>query len=147
MKSVLSGTRRTPWFALLLLASGAAIAQIVPTPVFDAAAVKPAAPDPKGPSTRGGPGTADPGQATFSDVTLSSLLMTAYDVKSYQIQGPNWVGTEKYDIVAKVPAGTSKEQFHLMLQNLLTERFRIVLHHESKQFQGFELITERTGQR
>jgi uncharacterized protein (TIGR03435 family) len=130
---------------LLVLASGAAVGQIVSAPAFEAASVKPAAPDEKGSGTRGGPGTADPGQATFSAVTLSSVLMTAYDVKAYQIQGPGWLDTEKYDIVAKIPAGTSKEQFHLMLQNLLAERFRMTLHHESKQFQGFELTIGKNG--
>ena len=137
--------RRTLAFGLLVLASGAAVGQIVPPPAFEASSVKPAAPDQKGPSTRGGPGTADPGQATFSDVTLASVLMTAYDVKPYQIQGPGWLETEKYDIVAKVPAETSKDQYHRMLQNLLTERFRMVLHHESKQFQGFELTVGKNG--
>jgi hypothetical protein len=132
-------------FGLLVLASGAAIAQNVPARAFEASSVKPAAPDAKGSGTRGGPGTADPGQATFTGVTLSTVVMTAWDVKPYQIQGPNWLDTEKYDIVAKVPAGTSKEQFRLMLQNLLTERFRMALHHESKQFQGFELTIGKNG--
>ncbi len=137
--------RHLPAFGFFLFASGSAFCQGISAPAFEVSSVKPAAPDQKGPVTRGGPGTGDPGQATFTGVTLSSVLMTAYDVKAYQIQGPGWLGAEKYDIVAKVPAGTSKEQFHLMLQNLLTERFRMTLHHESKQFQGFELTIGKNG--
>jgi hypothetical protein len=37
---------------------------------------------------RGGPGTPDPTQITWSYATLRNLLMTAYDVKAYQISGP-----------------------------------------------------------
>src|SRR5215475_15704532 len=58
---------------------------------------------------RGGPGTPDPAQITWSYATLKNLLITAYDVKAYQISGPEWLTTERYDIIVKVPAGTTKE--------------------------------------
>ena len=80
--------------------------------------------------SRGGPGTPDPGRYTTSNMTLKGLLVSAYDVKAYQITGPAWIETERYDIVAKVPAGATKEQFRVMLQNLLAERFKIELHRE-----------------
>src|SRR6266700_4992875 len=59
---------------------------------------------------RGGPGTPDPAQITWSYATLSNLLITAYDVKAYQISGPEWVATQRYDVIVKVPAGATKEQ-------------------------------------
>jgi uncharacterized protein (TIGR03435 family) len=40
--------------------------------------------------------------------------MTAYDVKMYQVSGPSWLDTERYDIVAKVPAGATKEHVNVM---------------------------------
>jgi len=43
--------------------------------------------------------------------------------------------TERYDIVVKVPAGTTKEQINLMWQNLLAERFGVKIHHDPKAFQ------------
>jgi len=43
--------------------------------------------------------------------------------------------TERYDIVVKVPAGTTKEQINLMWQNLLAERFGVKIHHDPKEFQ------------
>jgi uncharacterized protein (TIGR03435 family) len=60
--------------------------------------------------------------------------VTAYDVKSYQISGPAWVDSEGYVIVAKVPEGATKEQVRLMRQNLLKDRFGVVVHHESRVF-------------
>ena len=71
--------------------------------------------------------------------------MTAYDVQTYQINAPDWLSTERYDIVAKVPAGATKSQVNVMWQNLLKERFGLVLHHESKEFQVDELTAAKGG--
>ncbi|MCU1337460.1 MAG: hypothetical protein JWO19_3041 [Bryobacterales bacterium] len=71
--------------------------------------------------------------------------MIAYDVKAYQLSGPAWLDTERYDVVAKVPAGATKEQVNVMWQNLLAERFGVKLHHESKEFQVEELVVDKGG--
>jgi uncharacterized protein (TIGR03435 family) len=94
---------------------------------------------------RGGPGSGDPGQITYTNVTLTSVLLRAYDVKPYQLTGPDWLSSRRYDIVATIPPGTTKEQFNRMLQNLLAERFHLVLHHETRELQGYELVTGRSG--
>jgi uncharacterized protein (TIGR03435 family) len=116
---------------------------------FEVASVKPAPPpDPSGRmfmGSRGGPGTPDPGQITWTNATLKFLLMSAYDVKQYQVTGPAWLDTERYNIVAKVPDGATKEQVAVMWQNLLKERFGMVLHHESKEFQVRELVVAKGG--
>jgi uncharacterized protein (TIGR03435 family) len=127
-----------------------ALGQPAPSPSFEVASVKASAPVPPnggvyfGPS-RGGPGTADPGLITWSYATLRALLMTAYDVKTYQLNGPAWLNTERYDIVAKVPAGATKEQVNVMWQKLLAERFGVVLHHESREFEVEELVVDKGG--
>jgi uncharacterized protein (TIGR03435 family) len=135
-----------PTFAAALLACSSAICF---GQSFDVASIKPAAP-PSDPhrimvGMRGGPGTPDPGQITYSNVTLRNVLMAAYDVKEFQISGPSWLGNERYDIVAKVPPGTTKEQFRLMLQNLLAERFKMSLHHESKELPMYGLVVAKSG--
>jgi uncharacterized protein (TIGR03435 family) len=58
--------------------------------------------------------------------------MTAYDLKTYQVVGPAWMDTERYDVVVKVPAGTTKDQVNTMWQNLLAERFAVKIHHDLK---------------
>ena len=65
---------------------------------------------------------------------MKDLLMTAYDVKAYQVNSPDWFDTERYDVAAKVPAGTTREQVHVMWQNLLADRFGLTLHHEPREF-------------
>jgi uncharacterized protein (TIGR03435 family) len=95
--------------------------------------------------SHGGPGTSDPGQVTYNNVTLKNLLMTAYGVKIYQISGPGWLDTERYDILAKLPPDATKEQFALMLQNLLAARFKMTLHHETKNLPLYELVVAKNG--
>lgn len=94
---------------------------------------------------QGGPGTRDPGRITYSGIPLMLLLTIAYDVKNFQINGPAWLDSERFDISAKVPEGATKEQTNVMLQNLIADRFKLALHHESKEMQGFELTVAKTG--
>src|SRR5450759_2140572 len=94
---------------------------------------------------RGGPGSADPGQITYSNVSLKNVLMNAYAVKGYQINGPKWLDSERFDIVAKIPKGATKEEFKLMLQNLLAERFKLTLHHETKELPMYALVVGKGG--
>jgi len=121
-------------------------------PTFEVASVKrtpPPEPNARvffGPP-RGGPGTSDPGQITWTNAALRNIVMTAYDVQTYQVTAPDWMGTERYDIVAKVPAGATKAQVNVMWQNLLKERFGMVVHHESKEFPVDELTIAKGGSR
>jgi uncharacterized protein (TIGR03435 family) len=114
---------------------------------FEVVSVRPSAlPDPGGLwKSRGGPGTLDPGQITWSNAKLMTILTTAFDVKPYQISGPAWLDTERYDIVAKVPEGATIEQVRVMWRNLLAERFGMLLHHESKEFQVDEVVVSKGG--
>ncbi len=107
--------------ALATLCAAAAFSQTpaVKLPEFDAASVKPAQPIQTGQrvmiGVRGGPGTDDPEHVTFSGSALMVVITLAYDVKEYQVTGPSWLSSERYDIQAKLPAGSTKDQFHLML--------------------------------
>lgn len=94
---------------------------------------------------RGGPGTADPGQIDFSGVPMRFILVRAYKIERYQLSGPAWLDTERYDINAKIPMGTTEEQFRIMLQNLLIERFNMVVHHETRDLPGYEMSVAKNG--
>jgi uncharacterized protein (TIGR03435 family) len=138
-------------FALAILAGFGSIAsgQQVEKLSFDVASIKPSAPMGSGPMViapkKGGPGTDDPGRITWNNATLANLLMTAYDVKRYQITGPDWLNTERFDVAVTVPAGVTKEQVNVMWQNLLAERWGVALHRESKVFQLDELVVAKGG--
>ena len=95
----------------------------------------------------GGPGTADPGRLSSPGLTLMDLIMKAYGVSFDQISGPEWLDVEKYAFAAVVPAGTTKEQSNLMLQNLLVERFKLSMRHEIRYVPGFDLVISKNGTR
>ena len=87
----------------------------------------------------GGPGSQDPGRINFENQTLRALLLRAFGVKSYQLLGPAWLDSERYDVKAKLPEGTTTAQFAVMLQNLLAERFQITLHKEQRDLPAYTI--------
>jgi uncharacterized protein (TIGR03435 family) len=124
---------------------------------FEAASVKPADkqdrgqfPNLSGPAAEivgfeGGPGTQDPGRIRYRGVSLKMLLARAYKVRPDQISGPGWLGSERYTIEATLPPDTNADQFRLMLQKLLSERFQISLHTEVKETPVYRLKVARKG--
>jgi uncharacterized protein (TIGR03435 family) len=134
---------------LTALTAWAAIAQTgEASPTFEAASVKPSAPMTGNRlmvRMQGGPGTPDPGQITYTNVAMKNLLMLAYNVKGYQISGPGWLESERFDIMAKIAKGATKEQFQVMMQNLLAERFKVKLHRESKDLPIYALVVGKNG--
>src|SRR5579872_7184059 len=88
---------------------------------FEVASVKPSAP----PSATGQFNVGihiDGAMVRFSFVTLRSLMMSAYDVKDYQIVGPDWITAEHFDIMAKRPEGISGDgTLRAMIVSLLED--------------------------
>lgn len=136
---------RTKWGASLILwtvyggfgQTGAA------RPEFDVASVKPAQPSPDNRVRvqMGG----DPGMDRMTNVTLRDYVQAAYGVKDFQISGPAWLTAERFDIMAKMPPATSREQLQLMRQKLLEDRFKLVLHREKKTMSVYALVVGKGG--
>ena len=133
--------------ALAVLTNFAGFGQTAVSPAFEVASIKPSDPKATQANVRGGPGTSDPGQVSYTNLPLSSILMRAYNgiESSDQIIGPPSLRSQKYDIVAKIPPGTPREQFNLMLINLLTERFHMAVHRETREIQGYEMVIAKNG--
>ena len=125
-----------------IMAAGVAVAQ---QPAFDATSVK-VFDRAAGPPT---PETTDPGRIHFGGAIMLNLLMWAFEAQSDQIVGPAWIsdfgGPNRYEITATMPPGTTKEQVRLMLQNLLVARFHLAVHHETRNFPGYELSVAKDG--
>jgi uncharacterized protein (TIGR03435 family) len=113
-------------------------------PAFEVASIKPAAGG-RGNFMHGGPGTNDPGLFRCERCELRVLIMQAYNVNTFQLVRPSWMENAIFDVVAKVPEGSTKEQYRLMLQNLLVERFKLSLHHEKKEVQMYDLVVAKGG--
>ena len=117
-----------------------------PAPSFDVASVK-VSQLAKG----GGEGSSresveiSPGTLSMRNVNLRTCLRWAYGVEDFQIAAPNWFNVERYDVIAKASGPASKEQLRLMLRALLAERFKLALHHETKELSVYALLVERSG--
>ena len=117
---------------------------------FEAASVKPFDAS-RGffPGIKGGPGTSDPERISFTS-SLKGFLMAAYGVGSDYIAGPGWLDASPpqfYAIEATIRPGATKEQASRMLQNLLTQRFQLTMHRETRDVPLFELTVAGKGPR
>jgi uncharacterized protein (TIGR03435 family) len=128
-------------------------------PGFEVASIKLYASDPAG--WRLGHTIADPpNEGTFeaTEVTVEGLVEMAFGVHdSWLIQGgPSWLRSEKFDIQAKAGnaanqelSGLSEDQGaalkHRMLQALLTDRFKLAVHRETKALPGYALVIAKNG--
>jgi uncharacterized protein (TIGR03435 family) len=124
-----------------------AIAQ-TPSPQFEVASIKPGPPpDLRGMrvSIRGGPGTEDPGFFRCENCGISGLISQAFDIRDYQLSGPDWMQNTRFDVSAKIAPGTTKEQFRLMLQNLLADRFKMTFHRDKKEMAVLSLVVTKNG--
>jgi uncharacterized protein (TIGR03435 family) len=84
-------------------------------------------------------------RAEYMYLDLRSLMSLAYGVKPYQITGPDWMATEHFDIVAKMPAGSKKEDAPKMLQTLLEDRFKLTTHRASAEHPVLALVVGKGG--
>jgi len=122
------------------------LAALLLSQTFEAASVKPGPPANSGRFTMtGGPGTGDPTFLRYSNVPLKRVLMIAYDVKNWQISGPDWLASLRFDISARIPEGATKDQSLAMLRNLLVERFQMTVHRETRTLPIYALLPAKTG--
>jgi uncharacterized protein (TIGR03435 family) len=124
------------------LAAGMALSQSpADQPVFEAADVHVGAPG----ASQGGSGLRA-GRVEFRGATLLRLITTAYNVDETKVSGgPPWLDTDRFDIIAKAPSGSSGEALHLMLKALLAERFNLAVHNDEKALPVFILTAAKRG--
>jgi len=128
------------------LVIGAAFAQSPPARLeFEVMSVKPAASITAGAQQVNIGMHIDGAQVHLVSFSLKDYVRIAYRVKSYQVVGPDWTDTARFDIDAKLPAGSTKDQVPDMLQSLLADRFQMKYHNESKEFPVYALTVAPGG--
>ena len=114
-------------------------------PAFEAASIKPHQDTGRRDRTR----SIEPGRITAVDFTLGELIAAAYDVKRYQISGPDWIvnvnSSVTYDVAATAGKAVPVEETVRMLQPLLAERFHLVFHRETRELPVFALLLSKGG--
>jgi uncharacterized protein (TIGR03435 family) len=152
------------WIAGSLIASGAALAQTALAKAsaatqpasgalaFDVASVRPAAPMDQATifaSLRAGKRPEsmriEGSRATFTYESLKELIAYGYKVRVYQVSGPDWLASDRFDIAAKLPDGATRDDVPAMLQALLIERFKLAAHLETKEHPVLGLMVAKSG--
>jgi uncharacterized protein (TIGR03435 family) len=84
------------------------------------------------------------GSYSGSNIALKSVIANAYDVRIFQIEGgPDWLSSERFDIIARGPEGTPDRLRPAMLRTMLAERFKLVAHVETREQQVYALTLLR----
>jgi uncharacterized protein (TIGR03435 family) len=110
---------------------------------FDVADVHPSA-EARFPFMEGGELHGD--RFKVKDADMVDLISTAYHVDQDNVfGGPAWLETDRFDVNAKAPRGTPDDTVKLMLQGLLLDRFKLVVHKDSKPTQAFVLTVPKGG--
>jgi uncharacterized protein (TIGR03435 family) len=134
---------------------------------FEAATIKPADPGGRGfiggachgtdsPPTSGFLPVAPPalGRCRFTTMTLKMLIQQAYglrgdspapDADDMVSGGPGWASSDRYDIEAKAESPTTVQNMMVMVQTLLTDRFKLKFHPGTKDLSGFVLLVAKDG--
>jgi uncharacterized protein (TIGR03435 family) len=142
--------RLLPAISVGVLAAGSLLAQ---TPAealaFEVASIKPSEPITAATAAAGKLHVGmkvDAVRVDIGNFPLMQLICKAYDVKPYQVTGPGWLLTgQRFDIVANLPHGATKEQVPQMLQALLAERFKLAIHRDTKEQAVYAMVVGKSG--
>lgn len=137
------------WHGLLWLLAVSTIAAVAQTPTeqkpqFEVASIKPSASD-------SGPAGIKRTQEQFgaSDLSLPFLIRWAYDVDEDRLVGlPKGLESARFDIAARIPRDEKLipgVTLQLMMQNLLANRFGLVVHRETRALSIYTLTTDKNG--
>jgi len=82
-----------------------------------------------------------PGNFAMRNVPLRMAVEWAWDLKDFEITGPDWIKVEeRYDIIAKAGRPASENEMRQMLQALLLERFQMKTYRETKELPVYVLL-------
>ena len=123
-------------------------AQTIPADLrFEVASVKPWTPSPQSPMLSSGvpgPRNTDPGRFR-ARLQMLQLVVMAYDLPLYRLSDPDDRLMIRVEIEAKMPPGTTREQFNVMLQNLLADRMGLKVHWTTKDIDTYVLTVAKGG--
>lgn len=112
-------------------------------PSFEVATVKPSSIDERGSAIHAGGG-----HLTIKNQTLNTMLLFAYGIHPKQIvDAPEWLATDRYDVdgVIDTEGEPSLKQMQRIVQKLLTDRFALKFHHETRELSVYALTAARNG--
>lgn len=123
---------------LTFVLAAMALAQSGSGPQFEVASIRPSAAEEQGQVNVGL--HIDGAQVRVGRFSLKDYLGMAYRMRIGQIAGPDWIGSERFDIQATIPQGGKTSQIPEMFQALLLDRFQLKIHREKRDFPVYALV-------
>jgi uncharacterized protein (TIGR03435 family) len=89
------------------------------------------------------------GRLTSTNINLKTLISFAYKVPGFEVTGgPGWVNSDRYDVTAKsAETNIGVDQYRLMVQSLLADRFQLAVHRETKEVPVYAVLPAKNGPR
>jgi len=112
-------------------------------PEFEVASIHPTSPSQDGQFSVGV--HIDGAMVVIHSYSLRDYIQDAYRVRDYQISGPDWLDSVKFDVSAKFPDGASRNQLPEMMKSLLEDRFKLTAHIEKKDYPIYALVVSKNG--
>jgi uncharacterized protein (TIGR03435 family) len=84
-------------------------------------------------------------QVSIRYLSIRDMAAAAWEVKPFDVKGPDWIGQQRFDITALLPDGAAEKDMPQLLRSLLRDRFKVVAHAESKDADMYALIEARGG--
>ena len=84
-------------------------------------------------------------RATFVYMSVKQLIAYAYKLRAYEVIGPDWMITDRFEIVARMPDGATKDDVPAMLQALLKDRFGLTAHRQVEDQPVLGLVAAKSG--
>lgn len=84
-------------------------------------------------------------QVNIRFVSIRDMAALAWEVKPADVQGPDWLGQQRFDITALLPEGATEKDMPQLLRSLLRDRFNVMARKESKDSQIYALLEARGG--
>ena len=85
------------------------------------------------------------GALTMTNIGLGAVVMWAYKISPLQISNAEMLGSDFYEISAKATGAATTDEMRVMMQALLTERFKMVSHRESRPMSAYALVQTKSG--
>ncbi|WP_263355899.1 TIGR03435 family protein [Acidicapsa ligni] len=85
------------------------------------------------------------GEHVSCQLSLRELIEEAFQLKRYEIAGPDWLTEDLFVFQATMPLKTSKDNARLMLQGALRDRFGLSFHMEQRAIASYAMIPAKGG--
>jgi uncharacterized protein (TIGR03435 family) len=87
-----------------------------------------------------------PDRFVATNVPLRFLILDAYELRDHELAGaPDWTSEKSFDVIGTYPEARRPpvHKIHLMLQQLLADRFDLRVHREQRELQAYDLVVAR----